>query len=69
MAQALIVFYPTTCCKERKVSGVPPADSGFSNLFGPILRSGGTCYLLFPAYPGLVPLWLNYYKVLQSEKY
>jgi hypothetical protein len=22
------------------------------NLFGPILRSGGACYLFFPVYPG-----------------
>ena len=25
------------------------------NLFGPILRSGGACILLFPVYPGLDP--------------
>jgi hypothetical protein len=36
------------------------------NLFGPILRSGGACNLLFPVYPGLGPyelflcmLWLR----------
>jgi hypothetical protein len=32
----------------------PPADLNIViwNLFDPILRSGGACYLLFPVYPG-----------------
>ena len=29
------------------------------NLFGPILRSGGACNLLFPVYPGLGPIRLS----------
>jgi hypothetical protein len=37
----------------------PPADLDIViwNLFGPILRSGGACDLLFSVYPGLGNLY------------
>jgi hypothetical protein len=37
------------------------------NLFGPILRSGGACNLLFPVYPDLVPYFqMIEYRIVNS---
>ena len=38
------------------------------NLFGPILRSGGACNLLFPVYPVLGP-YLITFGVTKSENF
>jgi hypothetical protein len=38
------------------------------NLFGPILRSGGACNLLFPVYPGKNTLFTTLAFTLEGAK-